>query len=215
MASEMTREELEAAFRSDPKYGMECLECFFGDEIASYIKFVGHGALDSHDLADIYQNVMVEMIIACRRPNFDPAEPMRLVYRIAMTNTKEYLRNRGIRTATNLDDCLPYLAADLKDTNVELRWKYTTLEQQREFRFALFDVINECLPNMQRETAIVFITRYEKTRESDRFEAVASGIRERTGKDITAAAAKQNWYRARTVIAEEMKKRGFDFLLSE
>ncbi len=215
MASGMSREDLEKAFKDSPKYGMECLECFFSEEIASYIKCVGHGALDDNDIADIYQEVMLEMIIACRKPRFDTNEPMRLVYRIAFTNTKEFLRNRGLRSGANIDDCLEYLGADFKDTDVELRWKHMSAEQQLKFRFALFDIINTTLPEMQRATANVYVTRFKDTRETDRFEAVAAGVRAHTGKDITAAAAKQNWYRARIIIANELKKRGFDVFSPE
>jgi hypothetical protein len=193
---------------------MECLECFFSEEIASYIKCVGHGALDEHDIADIYQNVIVDMILACQKPDFDPTEPMRLVYRIAFTNTKEFKRNRGIRSAANLDDCLDYLAEDFNDTDVRLRWRLMDEAQQRDFYNALFEIVIE-LPDMQRDTAIVFITRWKHTRETDRFDAVAEGVREFTKKDITASAAKGNWYRARTKIAEELKKRGFDVFSPE
>ena len=209
MASEFSREELEQAFRSDPKFGIECLHAFFQDEIAGYIKSVGHGALDTHDIADIYQDVMVELIEAVKKPRFDPAEPMRLVYRIAYTNTKDFLKKRGIRSAANLDDCLDYLADDFKDTDVQLRWKYLTGEKQKEFNNALFEIVNN-LPHMQRVTAVVFITRFKETRETDLFTTVAEGVREFANVDITAAAAKGNWYRARKKIAEELLRRGFD-----
>ena len=214
MASEFSREELEQAFRSDPKYGIECLDAFFQDEIARYIKCVGHGALDVHDIADIYQDVIVELIEAVKKPKFDPAEPMRLVYRIAYTNTKDFLKKRGIRSAANLDDCLAYLADDLKDTDVQLRWKYLTDEKKRDFNSALFEIVCN-LPNMQRVTAIVFITRFKEVRETDLFTAVAEGVREFANTDITAAAAKGNWYRARKKIAEELLRRGFDVFSSE
>lgn len=214
MASEFSREELEQAFRSSPRYGIECLDAFFQDEVAGYIKLVGHGALDTHDIADIYQDVIVELIEATQKPSFDPAEPMRLVYRIAYTNTKDYLKKRGIRSAANLDDCLDYLSADFKDTDVELRWKYLTEDQKKEFNNGLFDIVCD-LPDMQRVTAIVYITRFKDVRKTDLFTAVAEGVREFANVDITAAAAKGNWYRARKKIAEELLKRGFDVFSPE
>jgi len=214
MASEFSREELEQAFRSDPKYGIECLHAFFEGEVAGYIKYVGQGALDANDIADIYQDVMVELIEAARKPNFDPTEPMRLVYRIAYTNTKDFLKKRGIRSAANLDDCLDYLAEDLENTDVQLRWKNLTEDQKKEFNSALFEIVSD-LPEMQQVTAIVFITRYKEIRETNLFSAVAEGVREFAKMDITAAAAKGNWYRARKKIAEELLKRGFDVFSPE
>lgn len=214
MASEFSREELEQAFRSDPKYGIECLDAFFQDEVAGYIKYVGQGALDANDIADIYQDVMVELIEVVRKPTFDPAEPMRLVYRIAYTNTKDFLKKRGLRTAANLDDCLDYLTEDLENTDVQSRWKYLTDDQKMEFNNALFEIVSN-LSEMQRIIATVFITRYKQVRETNLFTAVAEGVREFAGKDITAAAAKGNWYRARQKIAEELRKRGFDFFSPE
>jgi hypothetical protein len=214
MASDFSREELEQAFRTDPKYGVECLHAFFQQEVAGYIKCVGHGALDTHDIADIYQNVIVELIQAVQKPNFDPTEPMRLVYWMAYTNTKDYLKSRGIRSAANLDDCLNYLANDFKGTDVELRWKYMTKEQQTEFNSALFAIVSN-LSEMQRITAIVFITRFKEIRGTDLFTAVAEGIREFANIDITAAAAKGNWYRARTKIAEELRAKGFEVFSPE
>ncbi len=214
MASDFSREDLEQAFREDSKYGLECLHIFFQEEIGSYIKCVGHGAVRENDMADIYQNVMVDMIQAVQKPGFDPKEPMRLVYRIAYTNTKDFLKSRGIRSAANLDDCLHHLASDFKGTDVELRWKYMSGEQQTEFNSALFEIVDN-LSEMQRVTAIVFITRFKETRDTDLFTAVAEGVREFANIDMTAAAAKGNWYRARTKIAEELRARGFDFFSPE
>jgi hypothetical protein len=214
MASDFSREDLEKAFREDPNYGMECLHTFFQEEIGSYIKCVGNGAVRENDMADIYQDVMVEMIQAVQKPGFDPTEPMRLAYRIAYTNTKDFLRRRGIRSAANLDDCLHHLASDFKGTDVELRWKYMSEEKQTEFNSALFEIVDD-LPEMQRVTAIVFVTRFKETRDTDLFAAVAEGVREFANIDMTAAAAKGNWYRARTKIAEELRARGFDVFSPE
>jgi hypothetical protein len=210
----ISRDDLEGEFRSSPKEGMEALHIFFSDEIAGYIKCAGLGALDVNDIADIYQDVMLDMILASQKPGFDPKEPMRLVYRIAYTNTKDFLRKRGIRCAANLDDCLEHLAKDLKGSSVQLRWKYMTPDQQEAFNSALFDVICE-LPEMQKVTALVFITRYKETRDTDLFAEVATGVREFSGHDMTAAAAKGNWYRARPTIAEKMIQRGFDVYTTE
>ena len=214
MASDFSRDDLEQAFRSDPKYGVECLAAFFQDEIAGYIKCVGHAALDGHDIADIYQDVLVEVIEAVKKPKFDPAEPMRLVYRIAYTNTKDYLKRRGVRSASNLDDCLDHLSADFKDSDVQLRWKYLTEDEKNDFRTALFEIVSG-LPEMQRVTAIVFISRFKQIRDTDLFTAVAEGVREFAKVDMTAAAAKGNWYRARKKIADELLRRGFDVLSPE
>ena len=181
----ISRDDLEGEFRSSPKEGMEALHIFFSDEIAGYIKCAGLGALDVNDIADIYQDV-----------------------------TKDFLRKRGIRCAANLDDCLEHLAKDLKGSSVQLRWKYMTPDQQEAFNSALFDVICE-LPEMQKVTALVFITRYKETRDTDLFAEVATGVREFSGHDMTAAAAKGNWYRARPTIAEKMIQRGFDVYTTE
>jgi hypothetical protein len=214
MAKEFSREDLEQAFRTDPKYGIECLDAFFKHEVASYIKSAGHGALDVHDIADIYQDVIVDLIEATRKPGFDPAAPMRLVYRIAYTSTMDFLKKSGIRSAESLDDCLDYLADDFKDTDVASRWKYMTDDQKKEYHNALFEILCD-LPEMQRATAIVFITRFKQIRENDLFTAVAEGVREFAKVDMTAAAAKGNWYRARKKIAEELIRRGFDLFSPE
>ena len=113
-------------------------------------------------------------------------------------------------TLINLD----FLTEDLATTDVQLRWKYLTEDQRREFNNALFEIVTD-LPEMQRVTAIVFITRYKEIRETNLFSAVAERVREFSGKDITAAAAKGNWYRARKRIAEEFRRRGFDVFSPE
>ncbi len=210
----ISRDELEGEFRSSPKEGMEALHVFFRDEIAGYIKCAGLGALDSNDISDIYQDVMVDLINATRKLDFDPTEPMRLVYRVAYTNTKDFLRKRGIRSAANLDDCLEHLAKDLKGTTVELRWRCMTADQQVAFNSALFDVICQ-LPEKQKITALAFITRYKETRDTDLFTEIANGVRESTGHDMTAAAAKGNWYRARPTIAAKLIDLGFDLYTPE
>jgi hypothetical protein len=153
---------------------------------------------------------MVEIIKASKKTDFDPSEPMRLVYRIAFAKTKQYLRDKGVRNLVGLDECLEHLAADLKGTDVELRWRYLGHEEQKRFNSVLFDVISD-LPKMQQYTALVFVSRYKKVRDDeDLFTSVAEGVRDLTGEDVTAAAAKGNWYRARTKIAQAMRERGFD-----
>ena len=42
MAADFSRDDLEQAFRADPKFGVECLDVFFQDEVAGYIKCVGY-----------------------------------------------------------------------------------------------------------------------------------------------------------------------------
>lgn len=208
------RKDLEEAFRIDPRFGMDVLYKYFQPEIAGYIKYVGHGALDEHDIADIFSEVLLDMIVATDKSTFDPTDPMRLVYRIAYTNTKEFLKKRGIRSAANLDDCLDFLAEDLQKSDLYLKWKYLSSEEQLAFNHALFDIINT-LPEMQRITAIVFVTRYKDIRDRKVFATVAEGIREFSGKDITTAAAKRNWHEARKKIADELLKRGYKFFQSE
>jgi hypothetical protein len=210
MAEEFSRDDLEEAFRQDPKYGMDCLYVFFRDEIAGYIKCVGQGNVREHELNDIFQNVMLDMIKASKKSDFDPKEPMRLVYRIAYAKTKQYLRDKGVRNLVGLDECLEHLAEDFKGTDVEIRWKYLGVDEQKRFNNVLYDIICD-LPEMQQYTALVFVSRYKQVRDNeDLFTSVAEGVRELTGKDITAAAAKGNWYRARTKIAQELRDRGFD-----
>ena len=74
-----------------------------------------------------------------------------------------------------------------------------------KFNNAFFEIVSN-LSHMQRVTAIVFITRFKEIRDTDLFTAVAEGVREFANIDMTAAAAKGNWYRARTKIAEELHR---------
>jgi hypothetical protein len=206
---DVSRKDLEDEFKRDPKSGIEFLECFFKHEIGRHIKCVGQGALRPEDLSDIYHDVILAMIQAVKKPGFDPRDPMGLVYSIAHNKTIDFLRRKGYRAASSLDDALSFLAEDFKSSTVELRWKYLSADEQATFRQALYDVING-LPEMQRVAATVFVDEYENIRGRNLYEPMAARAREILRRDITASAIKRSWHEARKKIIEEFERRGID-----
>jgi DNA-directed RNA polymerase specialized sigma24 family protein len=209
-----TREELDDLFRDNPKDGVEALYLDFRHEIAGYIRCVGHGALQIHDIRNILQDVFVAMIEVAKKPTFDPNEPMKLVYTIAFRKTKQFLRDFGYEAADNLDNCLEYLAEDFKNTDVELRWKFLGPEKQQEFYDALMEIIAG-LSDMQRLCATAFVDCYKDIRGRNIFAKVRELVVKRRKEDITVAAVKRNWHEARKKIEEQLNSRGFEIFSSE
>ena len=206
----VTEEELEEAFRDDPKFGLEFLHVEFRDRIARYIK--KHGwELQPEEIEDLYHETMLEMVREIRSSDFDPTRPLRLVQTIARRRTIDYLRRKGHRANTNYDAILPHVAEDLGKSDLGLRWRYLDRMIQAEWTQALKEEVAR-LPERQRIVARAFIDNYEDLRERKTFLPLKEAVAAVTGNDENVVAVKSAWHQAKRTLVSRLTRRGFHFL---
>ncbi len=206
----VSEEDLEEAFRADPKSGMQLLHEDRRDKIARCIKRCGC-CLQPHEIKDLYQQTMLEMVQKTKTPDFDPERPLRLAQAIAKRRTVDYLRKQGHRANTNHDAILPHVAEDLGTSDLNLRWRYLDRMIQAEFRQAVEEEVAK-LPEKQRIVAKAFVDNYEDLRQRDTYFPLARAVEAVTGKDENVAAVKSAWHEAKRKLVKELTRRGFHFL---
>jgi len=209
----VTEEELEEAFRDDPMFGLEVLHAEFRDRIARYIKKHGWD-LQPEEIKDLYQETLLEMVQEVRSPGFDPSRPLRLVQTIARRRTIDYLRRKGHRANTNYDAILAYVAGDLGQSDLGLRWRYLDRMIQAEWRQALLEEVAR-LPERQRIVARAFIDNYEDLSERKTFLPLKEAVAAVTGNDENVVAVKSAWHQAKRTLVSRLTRRGFYFLKEE
>ena len=60
----LTEADLDSAFESSPEFGIQCLDSDFRERILRYIKRVGRGFFDIHDMLDVYQETLIGVLAA-------------------------------------------------------------------------------------------------------------------------------------------------------
>jgi hypothetical protein len=210
MQSEDSEKELEDAFRISADFGVEMLHDNFKHVILGCIVGTGLG-LQMHDVDDIYAQTMLEMLKAARKPDFDPDRPLRLAQEIAKRRTLDARRRKRLRARREGTEYEDKVTADMKDSDLEFRLKIAIKLDWQQFDAALREKIEE-LPPMQKNAAICFVDTYEEIREQDSYGPLAEAMEQLLGKPITVTAAKSAWHEAKKKIAEDLRRRGFDFL---
>ena len=122
LLAEPTGDDLEQAFRDDPKLGLELLDASFREPIWRYIKAICR-SLSPEDTADVYQNALLELVRIVRQPGFDPTRPMRIVNKVVKERTVDFARRRHKRLCYSLDQIVHLVAEDMRDTRIGSGWK--------------------------------------------------------------------------------------------
>jgi RNA polymerase sigma factor (sigma-70 family) len=196
----ITEEDLEREFRDDPEFAFEMLDAYFREPLLRYIKSCARG-LSSEDLADVYQEALMEMVTVVRSGRFNPEKPLRLIQTIAKRRAIDLARKKKVRTCTELD--LAFIAEDLKDSDIGLEWRLLGPDGQRRFRRALGAAIDS-LPPKQQAAALAFLDVYEEIRRERSYRVLKERIEEMTGEDVTTSQAKSNWHEAKKKLVEKI-----------
>jgi DNA-directed RNA polymerase specialized sigma24 family protein len=205
----VTEQELDEAFRADPEFGLVALDADFRKDIGRCIKSVGW-SFDSHEIWDVYQQVLLELVEMVREDRVDTNEPLLpLVKTIARRRAVDHLRKKGHRPKRNLDGVFEKLAEALSSSNLNLRWKYLDRMVQQEFRAALMEEVSQ-LPTKQRVVAEARINHFEES-----WETVKEEVSRVTRKKETVVAVKSAWRDAKEVLRDKLTRRNFNFLESE
>lgn len=205
----VTEQELDEAFRADPEFGLVALDADFRKDIGRCIKSVGW-SFDSHEIWDVYQQVLLELVEKVRGGKVDTNEPLLpLVKTMARRRAIDHLRKKGHRPKRNLDGAFEELAESLSSSNLNLRWRYLDSLAQKEFRVALMEEISK-LTAKQRVVAEARINHFEES-----WDTVKEEVSRVTGKQETVVAVKSAWRDAKDVMRDNLTRRNFNFLESE
>lgn len=208
--SDVSEADLESAFLEDPMFGLEVLHEAFGQYMLRYIKSIARG-LDVNAIEDVYQGTFVELLRKAHDSNFDWRNPMRIVNQIARTNAIDAAKRNGFRLTYCNEEDLPYLARDFNDTRLYTQWKALTPLLRQEFSDTLNEIV-DVLPEKQRVVAICFRDQYPDLRERGKWGPIAQAVGEILGTVETTASVKSAWHEAKGKIAEQLRRRGYEFL---
>jgi DNA-directed RNA polymerase specialized sigma24 family protein len=211
----LTEADLDSAFESSPEFGVQCLDSDFRERILRYIKRVGRGFFDIHDMLDVYQETLIGVLARARQDGFDPCRSLRMVLRIARNKATDLLRQRGHRINLDEDAILEAVVADTKGSDLILQWRLHVFPAEaRELREILLAFI-ATLPERQRIVAQCFIDNYEDFRARDTYRPLAEAVSAITHVTESVAAVKSEWRYAREKIIAELNRRGYTYITVE
>lgn len=190
-------EELEKAFVANPDVAVSLLHNKYRVLIARYIKSTSKGQLGPEALGDVYQETLLSVLKATRRPEFDTQDPMRLVLRIARCRALDALRRRGIQHQ-NID----------WDQQTSTRDENEKQPEQREFRAAYASAIKK-LSSRQNLIARIFMEHAGQLDDRGKYDFIKKRVTDLTGETVSVAAIKSAWQAARKKIKKELAGSGF------
>jgi hypothetical protein len=214
-ASPVSEAELEAVLRTDPNFAVQMLDADYREQILEFIKMETWGRLQPAELMDAYQETMRAFIRKMRQPDFDPTGPLRIVYHIARLKGYDQLRGRKRRRTVSTEPHIIEAAAQaLKGSDTGVQWRLLTALQRKEFQAAVLEII-QTLADRQKLVAGCYVECFEQVINENSYRPLADAVSAKTGKPETVATVKSNWHAARKKIAEELVRRGFDFVQAE
>lgn len=207
-----TEGELQALLESDPVCFIEAIDSYYRKILGRYINRRSYGVLDPEELADAYQETMAGVWAKVQAPEFDPHEPLRMVYAIAR-NVAVTLRRKklGRLVAADQEAVAAAVADDIAGTNVGMEWRLQTPTERREFQEAVVEIIAR-LPPRQQMAAVAFVETFSELRAKNTAAPLAAAMSKLSGKKESAAGAMSAWRFAREKLREELARRGFGFL---
>lgn len=190
-------EELEKAFATNPDAAVSLLHQNYRVLIARYIKSVSKGQLRPEELGDVYQETLLSVLKATRRPEFESKDPMRLVFRIARCRALDAFRRRGQQPQS-----LDWDAQTSRANEAQQK------PEQREFRAAYASAI-EKLSSRQNLIARIFMEHAGQLDERGKYDFIKERVTDLTGETVSVAAIKSAWQAARKKIKKELAGSGF------
>jgi DNA-directed RNA polymerase specialized sigma24 family protein len=214
-ANPVTEAELEEAFRSDTKYGVEMLDLGFREQIIQHIKRETWGELSPDELIEVYGKTLLAMWVAAGKEGFDPSCPLRLVNTIARNKGIDATRaRRRSKLRTNKETFLDGVASCLKDTEASHKWLLLTPTERREFQEVVLDAV-QTLPERQKLVVRCYLECFETILAERSYRSLADAVSAVTGTIETVANVKSAWHAAKEKIASELDRRGFNLINAE
>ncbi len=210
----ISEEELEAAFRDDPEFGLQLLFSDFREQIGRFIQWRLAGLPKGERpeaVKDLLQDTFVELIPFVRNSAFDWRAPLRIVYTIAARRACDLLRRRKFKPKQDIDGAIEQIARELSGTKIGREWRMQTKADWNEFHAALMQSVLS-LPDKLSTVAMCYIENYEDYGEREIYAPLARQVSEITGKDENAMTIKKQWLDAKGRLVSDLARKGFRFL---
>jgi DNA-directed RNA polymerase specialized sigma24 family protein len=143
---------------------------------------------------------LLALLVRLRQPHYNPDEPLRLACAVARNKGIDALRQR--RHPLRGVGLLPDAAADS-----ELLERLDSVER-RELRGLLNELFGQ-LPPRQALIARLFLLHCDDFGPRDTYDRLTHIVAAVTGRCETVTAVKSAWHAARTVLATELRRRGY------
>lgn len=191
--------ELAAAFRSGFEQGLIFLDGHFRSFLLRFLKRVSGGCLEVEELIDCYQETFLQLTKLTKKSDFDPEDPLKLVFYVARQKAFDALRRRKTRS----------IAVELKTETLEAcGWSPGREVDYVELLSVISGVVDQ-LPRQQRVVAHAYIRHCEGLKERNKYEVILSEVEAATGETLTVSAAKSAWLKAKEKIFVELCAKGY------
>ncbi|MGA2617115.1 MAG: hypothetical protein ABSF26_05850 [Thermoguttaceae bacterium] len=205
----VTEDELERLLREDPKFAVEMIDSDYRENIWRYIRSRCR-YFDDDDVHEVYVTTLKDFIRCVKKPDFDPKDPLKLVFHIAKLRARDRRRAKRASTEPVFDDLLDHIACDMKHTTTRLNWQLMKSDWP-EFRATLDRLIDD-LPDKQRHAMNAFVETYWEIRTQGSMRRLAEQIRQQYGYDCTASQAADNVRAAIETLEPKLRRAGFNLL---
>lgn len=162
--------------------------------------------LASHELPDVYQEVLMNVWNAARKGRYDPDKPL-LPFLFLLAQRRAYDRVRKNTTRKNVEkELLDEVAENLKDTKVGEAWRIVAEKNEGRRILEIMRRTVSTMPKRQRQVASVVVELFPDVPSP---QEIRAEIYERTGEQITVVAAKRARQEARAKIREVLIDAGY------
>lgn len=205
----VTEDELEGLLREDPKFAVTMIDSDYRENIWRYIRSRCR-YFDDDDVHEVYVKTLKDFIRCVKKPDFDPKNPLKLIFHIAKLRALDRRRAKKASAEPVFDELLGHIAQDMKDTRTRLNWQIMKSEWP-EFRTILEKLIDQ-LPDKQRDAMNAFVETYWEIRTQGSMRRLAENVRQQYGYDCTASQAADNVRAAIETLEPKLRRAGFNLL---
>jgi DNA-directed RNA polymerase specialized sigma24 family protein len=177
--------------------------------VSATIATTGACAPFAYDLADVYQESMLALLIRVRKHDLPVEEYLPVLMGIAQHKAVDSRRRRGRSPLTNAAAAL----SEVDDGCPNGRSYAGLLEhmgpaERHEFGAVLVELLAE-LPSRQGLVARLYILHFDEFRPRATFAALAALVSQVTGKREHPATVKSDWHAARAKLRAGLARRGY------
>jgi DNA-directed RNA polymerase specialized sigma24 family protein len=163
-------------------------------------------SLNSEELAQVYQEVLLNVWDAAREKRYDANQPLLpFLFTLAQRRAVDLIRKTRIRRKGELE-LLDEIAETLKDTRVGEAWQIVVKRDDGRKRLELMRRSIARMPRRQRQVAEVVIERFH---EEPTHQDICDEIYKKTGEHLTVVMVKGAWREARKKIKEVLIDAGY------
>jgi DNA-directed RNA polymerase specialized sigma24 family protein len=213
VAEPTSEEDLASLLPTDTRTFFEFLNADYGTKLAAWVGIHGRGLLNEHDIRDALQETLIAVFLKVQEPDFEPARPLRFVFRIARNKAIDARRRKlGLRArVANESDVTDLIISDMENSDLAFDYRYACEEEKRRLDEILGEIVAS-LPDRQKVAVNAFLERYEEIRERNKHRLVADAMSRLCGEIVDVAAAKSALRAGMEKVKNELVRRGIGFV---